>query len=724
MSIIIPVYNAKQYLQRCLNSVYAQSHENLEIIAIDDGSTDGSSRILERNAAQDPRLRVISQENRGQGVARNRALAEAAGEFVLFVDADDFIEPRTVELTLARAIKDESDFVHFDWKLASRLRHRPKAYNYFNIRNIWTRSILQGAECDELMDTVSFFSVISLYRRAFLDEHNIRFGEGYVYEDNPFYVLCANRATRVSLLHSPLYVVQPSANSTTQSNVNTDRHALGHLKAIRASLARIESRSPATLTYFAKYHLQKFMEYYGTRVPAEHRAAYARGFVQAFSDTEIVLDPSIPVNRYLKYFVRSGTFTKMRVGTFQRVIDGRHRLVPGTKKRIAQLRRQKHSILDRKRPVAPEALLPAQAQKLQGAFLFLGFDHRFSGNSRYLWEEISKDPRFREQPRFFVTDDPRVEESERISPSDHGLLWAALRSAAVVLAESWVPLSYPKSPESVWIQLWHGTPLKKVLFDSAEREIISHRIDHKVLKHRDIQKWDFLVSDSDFATQTLSSAFLFPSERILQTGYPRVRYLRNARIDRSVRHSIRERLGIAPETRVIVYAPTWRDYNYGLEDDQMDWSFSMDLGQLSAALPADSVILFHAHNYMPHDETVSTAQIIDASEEDIQDLLTIADGVISDYSSLIFDCFAAAIPVALYCTDEERFLAGRGIYPEAWEALEPIKSRSTTEAVSMLISPPSMQTEKAFLDHYAFKERLNLIDFLDTLDLTNLGRDW
>lgn len=107
VSVIIPVYNAAEFLPQCLESVMGQSHSDIEIIAVDDGSTDSSAGILQRYAASDGRMRVISQPNRGVSAARNAALDAATGEYAVFVDSDDCIEREHVEL-LARAARHDN----------------------------------------------------------------------------------------------------------------------------------------------------------------------------------------------------------------------------------------------------------------------------------------------------------------------------------------------------------------------------------------------------------------------------------------------------------------------------------------------------------------------------------------------------------------------------------------------------------------------------------------
>ncbi len=97
VSVIVPVYNAERYLKQCVESILAQTLKNVEIIFVDDGSTDGSLEILKDYQAKDYRVRVISQENTGGGAARNRGMKEASGEYLCFLDADDYFEPAMLE---------------------------------------------------------------------------------------------------------------------------------------------------------------------------------------------------------------------------------------------------------------------------------------------------------------------------------------------------------------------------------------------------------------------------------------------------------------------------------------------------------------------------------------------------------------------------------------------------------------------------------------------------
>lgn len=102
VSIIVPIYNTEKYLKACLDSIINQTYQNLEIILIDDGSTDNSGKIIDDYAKKDKRIKAIHQKNAGQSAARNRGLKEASGEYISFIDADDKVKPAFIEKLLTQ----------------------------------------------------------------------------------------------------------------------------------------------------------------------------------------------------------------------------------------------------------------------------------------------------------------------------------------------------------------------------------------------------------------------------------------------------------------------------------------------------------------------------------------------------------------------------------------------------------------------------------------------
>lgn len=116
ISVIVPVYNVDKYLDKCIETIRNQTYENLEIILIDDGSTDQSGNLCDVYAKQDMRIHVIHQENRGLSGARNRGIEEARGEYLAFIDGDDYIDSRMMEVLLNNMISTQADISVVDFQ--------------------------------------------------------------------------------------------------------------------------------------------------------------------------------------------------------------------------------------------------------------------------------------------------------------------------------------------------------------------------------------------------------------------------------------------------------------------------------------------------------------------------------------------------------------------------------------------------------------------------------
>lgn len=114
ISIVIPIYNAEDHLQRCVDSVLNQTEKNIEIILVDDGSKDNSIEICKNYLNQDKRVQLIHQENSGVSAARNRGIEQACGEYIGFIDSDDWIEPNMYECLLREANQASADIVICD----------------------------------------------------------------------------------------------------------------------------------------------------------------------------------------------------------------------------------------------------------------------------------------------------------------------------------------------------------------------------------------------------------------------------------------------------------------------------------------------------------------------------------------------------------------------------------------------------------------------------------
>lgn len=204
ISVIIPVFNTEQYLDRCLDSVLGQDLEDLEVICVDDVSTDGSAALIQRRARKDRRLRYIRQEvNAGPGQARNRGIDTATGRYVYFLDSDDWIEPDLLSRMLQMADETGRDVIINSSFV--------KEYDGIDKKEYGTRfGFLE--EAPRAYDTATVLLLFPpvlwarLYRRSYLADNNIRFpdlrGGG---EDNYFTTLAELPLPDLFVFRGPYY---------------------------------------------------------------------------------------------------------------------------------------------------------------------------------------------------------------------------------------------------------------------------------------------------------------------------------------------------------------------------------------------------------------------------------------------------------------------------------------------------------------------------------------
>lgn len=723
VSVIVPVYNAERWLRRCLDSIFAQTVQNFELITINDGSDDSSGQILADYMSLHPNMLVLEQVNMGQGAARNRALERARGKYVLFVDADDFIESVTLQVATERAEEDQSDLVRFDSKLYVHDPGRNIKYDYVATAGFWGEWILEGAQCDELLNVENQYSVTSLYRRSFLQEFGILFEEGRVYEENPFVVHSVNRARRVSLLHSPLYTIDPQPNSTTRTKPATDKFYLDHVHAVRRSFELLDYRNPRSKSYLASYHIKKFANYYGPRVPSRFRSAYVREFVDVLHSAGITdIAQGSAVNLPTRLYIKLKIFEKQHYLLFRWLVVVKNLVMPFLKQVKGCLLTYKRR-LDQSSPWSMQLERTLKQPILLGTVSFIGLDARYTGNSRYLFEEMIGDPRFAHCDIRFVTEDPAVDAVYRLAPNDVQTNMHLARTQ-LLIAESWVPQQVRKHRDAIWVQLWHGTPIKRMLFDSHEPEIVSVRPQHKMKKYVDIQHWNYLVVDSEAAAEKFQTAFLFDPALLIHSGYPRVKYLLEHLEDNLVKQRTLEALGVQANASplILLYAPTWRDYNYGRITAEADQDYLLDIETLAEQLGEGWIVLFHDHGYMTSGVRSAASNCIDASDVEIQELLLSADVVVSDYSSLVLDALAIGKRVVLYAKDMEKFEQSRGLYRDTWADLRALAMADLTGLGHEVSDGPTAEVISHLQIKYCYDSKTDLLDELLRKIETNISR--
>ncbi|MFC7309804.1 CDP-glycerol glycerophosphotransferase family protein [Streptomyces monticola] len=212
LTVVVPIYNVEEYLDDCLQSLADQSMEDLEVVMVDDGSTDGSARIARGYAADDPRFRLVEQENAGLGAARNAGVRHARGRHLAFVDSDDLVPADAYEKMLAALDESGSDFVS-----GNVLRLRPGGRTeqswMFKKPMRSTRSATHVTrDWTLLADRIACNKV---FRRDFWDRHSLSFPQGVLFEDTPVIVPAHFLAQSVDILKDTVYLWRDRDGSIT-----------------------------------------------------------------------------------------------------------------------------------------------------------------------------------------------------------------------------------------------------------------------------------------------------------------------------------------------------------------------------------------------------------------------------------------------------------------------------------------------------------------------------
>ncbi len=259
VSIVVPVYNGEQHVRQCLESLLAQTYRTIELICVDDGSTDGAVAIMAKLAGTDPRMRVITQENAGPAAARNAGMDAAKGEYLYFFDCDDWCEPGLIERALARAQETQADIVALPHYLFDQRVGVPIPAFWALLPDKYPEVASWRDNPDWIFRAFQNLPWNKFLRMGFVRENNLRFAENVrLTEDLMFSAPALVRAERLAFLPDMLIYHREGTGTNTMSA--KDKHPLDFLRAF--------------------WDLKRFLEAEG--VYDELRVAYANWAIDGF----------------------------------------------------------------------------------------------------------------------------------------------------------------------------------------------------------------------------------------------------------------------------------------------------------------------------------------------------------------------------------------------------------------------------------------------------------
>lgn len=309
ISVIVPVYNAQEHIIRCLDSILSQTVSALEVICVDDGSADNSAALIEQAALRDSRIRLIKQENRHAGEARNNGIGNANGEYIAFLDADDIYHTdRALELLLRKAMETGADMVKGSFRyLDENGRIFSDSFSRNSSAGFPLHKTVRFCNRPERFIHAADVPWNGLYRKAFLDEENIRFNNLLCVNDHSFYINCLVKAKKICFTSvcTVLYTIhrEGSLVSRKRERFLPQISSYGIVRGICRELPREQFQTVMRQELMGVFGLYEALDEQGKKQCAQPLCEFLRG-----------LDENDVGTEYLEHFSFAQQYFLLRYG--------------------------------------------------------------------------------------------------------------------------------------------------------------------------------------------------------------------------------------------------------------------------------------------------------------------------------------------------------------------------------------------------------------------------
>lgn len=250
VSVIIPVYNVENYLEDCLNSMMNQTLKEIEIIAINDGSTDNSYEILKRYNDKFPNIKILTQINSGLSATRNVGIDNSTGEYVIFIDSDDMLTENALNELYTFSKDNELDLTIYDALRVEEVTGK-KDLNFYSRSHIFKDRTVIGK--DEFMSGVikkgMLHTPFHFYKRDYLVKNNFKFKEGLLHEDELFSMTSYQFLSRIGYISDQFYIRRYRENSIMNSNTYENMNSLSSYLTILTAFNSLIKENKENLSY-------------------------------------------------------------------------------------------------------------------------------------------------------------------------------------------------------------------------------------------------------------------------------------------------------------------------------------------------------------------------------------------------------------------------------------------------------------------------------------------
>ncbi|MBO3076813.1 bifunctional glycosyltransferase family 2 protein/CDP-glycerol:glycerophosphate glycerophosphotransferase [Mammaliicoccus vitulinus] len=652
LSIIITYYNNEEHISDCINSLKNQRNQNFNLIIVDDGSTDSSTRIIEEEISDfDKEINFIKLENNhGHAHARNVALDNVETPYVMFLDADDVLASYSVEFYL-------SNINGLDGLIAPIHKFNLNKPQYVDKDKVRLEYLTQKSNPNSFLRKNSACNIV--FKNAIIQAHNIRFNEELkIYTDASFVLEYINYVERfVRVFDFPFYFrgeVYDPFNGNTLSNQDFILTFEDYANSFFDSMNRTHNKKVKKFLVYKMKNEIKFGFDPSLKDIEVRYNMHEKTLVKVVKSLkwDLLSDSKLLYSLEMLFLAMDSVENAKYINNLRNVSRHVKNIVKNTKLK----NRSKYYLTDKEDNVDSNTVV------------FESFGGKnYSDSPKYIYEYMQKHYPTLNYIWVFTKPEQNIitGNASKVKKGSKEY-YEAYSKAKFWVSNARLPQYLNKKDNQIYIQTWHGTPLKRLANDmKVVRMPSTTTASYKKNFYEETSRWDYLVSPNRYSSNIFKTAFWMDEERMWEIGYPRNDVLINRQNDVEYLEQIKKDLNLPHDKKVIMYAPTWRDDEF-VKKGKYLFDLKINLENLHKELGDEYIILLRMHYLISNALDLNGYEdfAIDVSNySDISELYLITDALITDYSSVMFDFGILKRPQFFFAYDIEKYDKGlRGFY--------------------------------------------------------------
>ncbi len=652
LSIIITFYNNEEHILDCIESIKKQRNQNFDLIIVDDGSTDSSANLIKDSISDyDKNITYIKLEyNSGHAYARNKGLEKVNTQYLMFLDADDQLASYAVEYYLSKVNG-------LDGLIAPIHKFTINKPQYVDKDKIRIEYLTQQSNPNSFLRKNTACNI--LFKTGIIKAHNIRFNENLkIYTDASFLLDYINYVERfVRLFDFPFYY-RGEVYDPFEGNTLSDQDFIltfeDYVNSYIDSVKRTNNKAVLSfLTHKMKLEIKNGFDPSLRDIELRYNML-EKPLVKIVKTIkwDLLKDAKLLYNLEILFLSMNAVENAKYVNNLRSVSRHVKNIVQNNKMK----NRSKYKLFDKEDSVDSNTIV------------FESFGGKnYSDSPKYIYEYMQKNYPKLNYIWVFNNPDKNVitGNAEKVKKGSKEY-YDAYSKAKFWVSNARLPLYLNKKENQIYIQTWHGTPLKRLANDmKVVRMPGTTTANYKKNFYAETSRWDYLVSPNRYSTNIFKTAFWMDEERTWEIGYPRNDVLVNRSDDQEYINQIKKDLNLPEGKKVIMYAPTWRDDEFVKKGHYL-FDLKINLENLQKELGENYVILLRMHYLIANALDLNGYEdfAIDVSNySDISELYLISDALITDYSSVMFDFGILKRPQYFFAYDIEKYDKGlRGFY--------------------------------------------------------------